>query len=241
MKRTAIAAFAAMAAILTMGVATPARADLEIQLSTDGSTWTTVATGTSGTSASYTNTFHGFQLNLLSDDSNSPGSFPLAYLEGSQLHITNKNSGTATLYIKLGDTGFASPTVPPGAILVDSQIGGSVTVKGSANLLTFQSYVDPANGQNSATGFTSGAQNPNITGTPKSYSSDASTTITSGLSSTYSITEYFKITLSASSQMGFQSSTDLSYTPEPSSMALAGLGALGLIGYGVRRRKARTA
>jgi len=30
-------------------------------------------------------------------------------------------------------------------------------------------------------------------------------------------------------------------TPEPSTMALAGLGALGLIGYGHRRRKARTA
>jgi hypothetical protein len=29
--------------------------------------------------------------------------------------------------------------------------------------------------------------------------------------------------------------------PEPSSMALAGLGAIGLIGYGLRRRKARTA
>jgi MYXO-CTERM domain-containing protein len=30
-------------------------------------------------------------------------------------------------------------------------------------------------------------------------------------------------------------------SPEPSTMALAGLGALGLIGYGVRRRRARTA
>lgn len=42
-------------------------------------------------------------------------------------------------------------------------------------------------------------------------------------------------------QYTFSGSIETTSTPEPSSMALAGLGALGLIGYGLRRRKARTA
>jgi hypothetical protein len=40
------------------------------------------------------------------------------------------------------------------------------------------------------------------------------------------------------SGFNFGGTSDVTATPEPSTMALAGLGALGLIGYGVRRRKA---
>ncbi len=230
--------------ILAGGLVTPARADLEILLSTNGTTWTKVAHDTSGGTASYSSkNFGGFNVSVLSDDSNSPGTSSLAYLEGSSVHVTNNNSGVATLYIKLSDTGFTSPTTPPN-ILLDSQIGGSVTVGGSSNALTFQSYVDPKDGEATLTGFTTGAQTPNITGTDghghsqKSYSDDRSILIESGLTSTYSITEYFKVTLNKGSQIGFQSSTDLTaMTPEPSSLVLAGLGALGLIGYRLRRRQ----
>jgi PEP-CTERM motif len=111
-----------------------------------------------------------------------------------------------------------------------------VTTGGSTNALTYQSYVDPSDGQNSQLGFTAGPQTPNITGSPKSYNDDASTLITGGLTSTYSITESFEVTLHSGSQVGFQSSTDLSPVPEPSSLVLAGAGALGLIGYALRRR-----
>jgi hypothetical protein len=144
----------------------------------------------------------------------------------------------------LSDTDFTSP-LNPATILLDSQIGGSVTVGGASNTLTFQSYVDPQDREAMLSGFTAGAQTPNITGetskgqSQKSYSDDRSTWITSGLTSAYSITEYFKLTLDNGSQIGFQSSTDLADpTPEPSSLVLAGAGALGLIGYTLRRRMA---
>ncbi len=229
--------------ILAGGMVTPAHADLEILLSTNGTTWTKVADDPSGGTATYSSkNFGNFNVSVLSDDSNSPGTSSLAYLEGASVHVTNNNSGVATLYIKLSDTGFTAPTTPPG-ILLDSQIGGSVTVGGSSNALTYQSYVDPKDGEATLTGFTAGAQTPNITGKDshgnslKSYSDDRSILITSGLTSAYSITEYFKVTLHKGSQVGFQSSTDLSsLAPEPSSLVLAGLGALGLIGYGLRRR-----
>jgi PEP-CTERM motif len=230
--RSSVAAIVAMVGVTAMGVATPARAGLVIELSTDGVTWDTFA------APSYTNAnYHGFNINVLSVDSNSPGTSALTYLEGSDVHIANNNAGIATLYIKLGDTDFTSPTTLPG-INLDSQIGGSVTVGGKDNKLTYQSYVDPLNGQSTLTGFTAGPQNPVITGTPKSYSNDATTLITSGLTAPYSITEYLQITLDKGSQVGFQSSTNLSSVPEPSSLVLSGISVLGLAGYALRRRKA---
>lgn len=231
------------AGLMVGGMATPARADLEILLSRDGTSWTKVAQNPSGTAASYSSkNFGGFNISVLSDDSNSPGSAGLAYLEGASVHVTNNNSNTASLYIKLSDTGFTSPQTPAN-IVFDSQIGGSVTVGGNSNALIYQSFVDPNNGQATLVGFTTGAQTPNITGTSstgqpqRSYSDDRSILVTAGLHSTYSITEYFQITLNKGSQVGFQSSTNLSaLSPEPSSLVLAGLGTLGLVGYRLRRR-----
>ncbi len=231
----------AMVGILAMGMATPARAGLVIQLSTDGVTWTPVASAPSGppNSAIFSSSFAGFDVNVLSVNSSSPGTSSMAFLEGSALHITNSNTGIATLYIRMGDVGFTAPTNPP-AILMDSEIGGSVTVSGTHNSLTFQSYVDPANGQNSQAGFTTGPQTPNITGSPKSYNTDTSTTITGGLTSMYSITEYFKLTLSKGSQVGFQSSTTLSAVPEPSSLVLSCIGVLGLVGLTWRQKASKS-
>jgi hypothetical protein len=229
-----------LAALLAIGTATPARAGLVIQLSTDGVHWDTVAAQPSGTSAGYTNSsYNGFDINMLSDDSNSPGSSSLTYLEGTVLHVTNDNATSATLYITLGDQDFTSPINPP-AIRLDSQIGGSVTVAGADNTLTYQSYVDPADGQNTTTGFSPGPQTPDITGSPKSYNDDASTMITGGLTSAYSITEYFRLTLDAGSQLGFQSSTNLSAVPEPTSLVLSCISVLGLVGYTWRRKASIT-
>ncbi len=242
--RSSLAAIVATVGMTAMGMDTPARAGLVIQLSTDGVNWSTVESAASGTATSYTNaTYHGFDISLLSTDSNSQGSSSLAYLEGAATHVENIGSASATLYITLSDTGFVAPMTPPGIVL-DSQIGGAVLVPGVGNSLTFQSFVNPADGQNSLAGFTTGPQTPGITGSPMSYSDDTSMTIASGLTTTYSITEYLTITLSAGSQVGFQSSTNLSSlapasVPEPSGLVLAGISVLGVAGYAVRRRARR--
>jgi hypothetical protein len=118
-----------------------------------------------------------------------------------------------------------------------SHIGGTVAAGGAADVMTFQSYVDPANGQNftGAGTLTTGPQSPSITGTG-SYSNDHTLVITS-LGTPYSITERFSITMSPGAEVNFSSSTTLSsVVPEPSTMAIAGLGAIGFLGYGLRRR-----
>jgi len=221
--------------ILLAGMATPARADLEIQLSTDNVTYTTVATNPSGTGAQFTGTFGGYGIVVLATASNSPGTPTFAELDGADLRITNVSAGDGHLFIKLGDTDFTAPTTPPN-ILMESHVGGTVPVADPSNTLTFQSYVDNVtpNGQNTTVGITTGAQNPGITG--GSFNDSKSLTITS-LSAPYSITEFFDLHLSTGSVFNFSSSTTLTSVPEPSSMAIAGLGALGLIGYGIRRRR----
>jgi hypothetical protein len=47
-----------------------------------------------------------------------------------------------------------------------------------------------------------------------------------------------EFTMASGTTMQLILTTDLTTVPEPSSMALAGLGALGLIGFALRRRKA---
>jgi hypothetical protein len=239
--RHLISPIAAVVGILVMGMATPARADLEIQIATSlGGPYTTEASAASGGTASTSSalTFGGITFNTLETSSNSPGTTSLSKLLGATLDAIN-NTGTAqTVYIKLGDTGFTSPVAPP-PVGVNSHIGGSVVTSNAGNALTFQSYIDGANGQNSLTGFTTGAQNPAITS--GSFSNDAFGSITT-LSSPYSITELLILTLGANGgEINFSSNTTLTPTPEPSTMAIAGLGALGMIGYGLRHRKAKGA
>ena len=56
----------------------------------------------------------------------------------------------------------------------------------------------------------------------------------------FTITQNFSITLAGHSVGSYSIQTGVNPVgvPEPSSMAIAGLGALGMIGYGLRRRKA---
>jgi len=232
-----ISTIAAMAAILALGTTGSARADLEIQLSLNGVSYTTVASDTSGGVASFTSpttgwSTSGIRVSALATDSNSPGTPALAILDGSALSLTNVTTATKTLYIKLGDTGFTQPT---GFVTLDSLISGNVLVARAANSLVFQSYVDPANGQNSTPAiYTTGPQTPSLA-TFGGFTSDATLNI-AALSGPYSMTEFFKVTLGAGGRISFGSSTALTPTPEPSSLAITALGTIGLVGFGLRRR-----
>jgi hypothetical protein len=231
--RQLISPIALVAGVLAFGIATPARADLEIWAST---THNPPTSGDKVTSS--TLTVGSFSISGLEASTNSSGTVTIGQENGSTTVITNTGGSTATLYITVGSTGFIQPV---GGVSVLSSIGGSITIGSQQNALTYQSYVDSANGQNTLTGYTPGSQTTPIT-TAGSYNTSASTGI-SNLSATYSLTEYLAITLGAGAEINFSSSTSVQpqAVPEPSTMAIAGLGALGLIGYGLRRRNAKGA
>jgi len=136
------------------------------------------------------------------------------------------------LEITITGTGFTAPITPPD-ILGLSHIGGTVPVLStpSTNSLTFTSTV-------AGIGF--GAQTPSITTLGVSYASDTSQILTA-VTAPYSIIETLTVTLNAlNDTLNYSSSTTVtSIVPEPSTLAIAGLGGLGLVGYGLRRRKAK--
>jgi len=214
-----------------------ANATIIIEASVDGgATWTTLASNAiDSTTISADTTLGNFAITA-SAKSNSPGTSALSKLLSNTLDIINNDTATHSILIAYGAQDFTKPTTPP-SIVVNSHVGGSVVVSDPANLLTFQSYVDQANGLGHLGipgTYTTGPQA--VDATKGSFSSDASTLI-SPLSATFSISQLLSITLSGGSELNTADNTTLTPTPEPSTLAIAGLGVLGLIGYGIRRRR----
>ncbi len=249
-KRRLFSPIAAMVGTLVIAMAAPARADLQIWAGTtapltSANLVASTPSGLGSQTVNYTGTIGDFSISALATSSDTPGTPTFASLGGSTVTITDTNTNlalTATLYISLGDVSYTGPTSPPAAgVVVVSNLGTTVFIGNSANTLSYQSYVNQDNSQNGTTGYTTGSQSVPIT-TVGANSNSTSNTF-SPLSSPFSVTETFAITLSGLSSINFSTSTILiaegiAGTPEPSSLAIAGVGALGLIGFGLRRRKA---
>ncbi len=235
-----------MVGTLVIAMAAPARADLQIWAGTtapltSANLVASTPSGLGSQTVNFTGTVGTFSVSALATSSDTPGTSTISDLGGSTVAVTNTGGATATIYISLGDVTYNSPTSPPAAsITVSSNLDTTVYIGGAANAISFQSYVNQDNSQNGTTGFTTGPQSVSIT-TVGANSTSTSSAV-SPLNSPYSVTETFAITLTAGSIVDFSTSTILSplgtAVPEPSSLAIAGVGALGLIGFGLRRRKA---
>jgi hypothetical protein len=195
--------------------------------------------GTPG-SVTYHNLLFGGNLDITTNGgSTSPGTPSLAQTTSSTTTLIDESAtATVTVFLTIGSTGFTAPTAPP-PVKVLTSISATVITGGSTNALSFNSYINSSNGQNATTGTTTASpQTLDITA-PASGLENSTTFMLASLGSPYSMTERYQITLDPGSSITLSASTSLSpAVPEPSSLALAGIGALGLIGYGLRRRKA---
>jgi hypothetical protein len=227
-----------MVAILAMGMATPARADLEIWISEalnppGGASPNPVASGAN--SASYTNstTFPQLTFTSLSGTSNV-GSGNAGYLSTSGT-IANTGTSSQNVFILIGN--FNYTTAAGASVPTSVSVTVNATGTGSSNSFKFNSYVVKESSPNSTAPSNTTTSSQSVSITALGTQPTNSDSITNTQSTPYQLTERFQITLNPGASITFNASTGTA-VPEPSSMAIAGLGALGMIGYGLRRRKA---
>lgn len=164
---------------------------------------------------------------------------------GSTLEIQDTHPGgtTGTLNLSIVASGFTFPTTPP-SVAGDSHIGTSSTVTNSGDSVTLLSTITtatpPLGGFVPQTiGYSSTSPGSGSLSTGSAHS-DSLSTITS-LSNPYTVTQSLTFSLfNFGDEVGFTSTTTLTagVVPEPTSLLIAGLGGLGFIAYGLRRRKA---
>jgi len=231
--RRLVSPIAAMVAILAVGVVSPARADLEIWIGENGTPGggdKVAASGSKSLSTSYSNGNYDKNLKISATASYTNSSAPAHGTISSSVTLTNTSSKTVSVSILVGANGFAA-LAPPFNVL--SQVSGT----GAHSSFVFTSYVNNSNGQNATSGGAQGATSGSNSGSQGLNSSKVFSVSPVNLNkSPYSMTEDFQIVLGKGQSFTFSAST-VAPNPEPSSMAIAGIGALGLIGYGLRRRK----
>jgi PEP-CTERM motif len=201
-------------------------------------------TGNTG-QLTFNNPVGGFNINVATGTSFPPNPVPggnAGMLDLNSVNVAFSSAGSITIILE--NSSYNAPTGSLNAAI--GAIGGTIT----NGTVTATSYVDATNstplfsadqgvgalpsGQPAAMPG-SGIQDLSFTSSAAAFSTSFSTPITS--SGTFSMYEKLVITFGAG---GGVFSADLSntVTPEPSSLAIAGIGALGMIGYGLRRRKA---
>jgi hypothetical protein len=232
-----IAPIAMLGAILAIGVV-PAHADLNIYLQEDAGPIVLKGTAANFSSVSFSGVFGDFKVTIdgASSDNNSPESDLLS----SDNAIVNIGTATHTLHVWASQNDYTLPTGPK--LNIESSLGGSVNLPTLTLTNIYQAYADknnnllgtPAPGP-AITDFTNGPQSA------KAIGSSFATGSAFGLFSRtgdYSLTTVANIEITAGADVNFSAHVNAIGVPEPSSIAIAGLGALGLIGYGLRRRRA---
>jgi len=164
-------------------------------------------------------------------------------LQSVTLDINNRAVNPGTLAISLSGQNFtvgaggndqaffAISGTATGTHTATDQVTGYAFVNTGNTALPMTVPIGTVQGNNGLTGTVSGGsyQFPNLAN---------SNFLSFANGGVFSLGEILNITIGAGDSAQITITTTATAVPEPSSMAIAGLGALGLIGYGLRRRKA---
>jgi hypothetical protein len=246
----------ALAAIVALGGTARAAPTFELQHSVDGGSPVTVDllaisgnTATSATASVNPAVAPGLTITV-STTSDFPGSSTLARLFDTTTDVENDTGSAHTVVIMITETNFTAPT-GPGSLVGEF---GPVTVRTASGAgtgtATFSDTWAAMDGGNTPFGttFKTNVYGP-ATGT---ITGGGSTTVTNDFPLAYSGNPFspgtpFSMTLSDTMALDANTSAHLELdgrfrpVPEPSSLVITGMGALGIVGYGLRRRKVRGA
>jgi hypothetical protein len=214
-----------------------------IDYSIDGGvTWHNIASAAAdGTSQGADITVNGVTISGANLTSNaSVGSPTLSKIQTATGNLSFATGGTHEVLLAFGTTGFTSPLAPPNEVETTS-LSGTVTTGSPSNLLSIKSWADSGNNLRTANvALTNpdpavGSLAANDTTAPLIPGVSATVVITS-LTSPFAIDELLDVTMGSGSSVNFSAQTNV-FTPEPSSIVLLGCGAVGMVGYGWKRRK----
>jgi hypothetical protein len=178
----------------------------------------------------------------VSGSSNAPGSAGVAQFFSSTTQIDNTTAATQTVTLAFIQNGFSNPVVPPNAMLTNNFSGTWSNNAGTSNVSAF-GCVDPSNTATLTTQLTcpggstlTAAQAGIVTGLNGAFSdTPASVLVTTALSH-YALDEIITITIAAGGNFNLTNSESLRNVPEPASLAILGVGLLGL-GFVANRKR----
>jgi hypothetical protein len=159
---------------------------------------------------------------------------PNADLFSTNLQITRTaTAGSNHILIAVVAQGFSAPTLAP------IQVWSSPTgASNSISSVTFQAYVDTNNGGNPASlAGGQGLQTATISNGNPTFP-QLITYIGSNLNNPFSVSQLFDLTVTGQGTVvSLGGDTQLQSVPEPASMSLLGIGLVGMVAYGWRKRR----
>jgi hypothetical protein len=220
-----------MGALALLYVTSPAQAGFVLQLTSTGGGDSGVTTGANGR-VMFSGALPGdpnFLTNVTTGLSKGSLGVPGSTATNAIMDLNSVDvaaTGPGVLTIKLSDTDFTDNN--SGHTLTVA-IGGTLSAGAS---LTAQTFEAKSNLQFDMSGFAGPLQS--FSAPPIAFSGTES--VTRGPLGTFSMTEVVTITFTQAGSVSFDYRANS--VPEPSSLTLASLGLLGLVGYCLRRRKA---